>query len=54
MIEVLLNELLQLHCGNLDPSKPTRVVHPHARKIELLAGIFSNMDIICGIYLPGG
>ena len=51
MIEVFINELLQLHCGSLDVAKATRVLHPHANKIKLLAGLVSDMDMIAGCYL---
>ena len=48
-IEHFLNVCMQLNQGSTDSSKATRIAHPHTEKVQVLAGIFAQMDVLAAM-----
>jgi len=51
-IEKFLNKCLVLNQGSTDSTKTKRTVHPHTEKVQVLAGIFAQMDVIAAMCDP--
>ena len=49
-IERFLDECLQLNQGSTDSTKTKRIVHAHTEKVQVLAAIFAQMDLIASMY----
>ena len=50
-IEIFLARLRQLHCGSMDASAKTRVVHPQRDKILIVSGLDRQMDLLASMVL---
>ena len=50
-IERFLDVCLKLNQGSTSSVKADRVVHPHTEKVQVLAGIFAQMDVIAAMYI---
>ena len=50
-IELFLDTVKTLNQGSTDTSKDKRVVHPHLEKVQVLAGIFADLDVVASMYI---
>ena len=49
-IERFLDVCRLLNQGSTDSAKLKRIVHPHTEKVQVLSGIFADMDVIAAMY----